>query len=292
MLAKYSGIGRAVDEGLPAATKILCLRSKWTSLNQTPTTPTTNRIDFPLLRNLLIEHLADLDDDEWEALQARELNAGDRKLLELLATRLRTHFSRSTWNDLRLGPGVAFEFSQVLIPSPLTAALTRECSIIRPSSLSYGRYIRMPLWQKKLRYRNEADQDPEPGIIHDVFDGEDYRRLRATPVNPPGGYHFVDNAEDVALGLSTDGVTLFKRRRRGLSTAWPIILINYNLHPRYRTKLENILCVGVIPGPTQCKDINSFLTPLLDELLELEEGVECHGLNPRGWPMYFHSTRF
>ncbi|QRW11694.1 Transposase family Tnp2 protein [Ceratobasidium sp. AG-Ba] len=314
----------SVDEGSASSNGDPLFEERMDEPEPNPNDPNDEPyIDFPLLRNLLIEHLADLDDDEWEALQARELNAGDRKLLELLATRLRTHFSHSTWNDLRLGvcadyniPSEFIAWRRLRILSGLdTKSLDccinscvcyvgrftayQACPFCREQRLNANRKPRRvfhytplipqlrALYQdaamaEKLRYRNEADQGPEPGIIHDVFDGEDYRRLRATPVNPPGGYHFFDNAEDVALGLSTDGVTLFKRRRRGLSTAWPIILINYNLHPRYRTKLENILCVGVIPGPTQCKDINSFLTPLLDELLELEEGVECHGLNPEG----------
>jgi hypothetical protein len=115
-----------------------------------------------------------------------------------------------------------------------------------------------------------------------VFDGENYRTLRETPVDEGGVYRFFDNPEDVALGLSTDGFTLFKRRRRGFSTAWPIILVNYNLDPRIRTRLENILCVGVIPGPRQCKDLNSYLAPLVEDLLALEHGVECGGLTPEG----------
>jgi hypothetical protein len=73
---------------------------------------------------------------------------------------------------------------------------------------------------------------------------------------------------------------LFKCRRCGFSTAWPILIINYNLHPRIRNRLKNVLCVGVIPGPKQCKDLNSFLVPLLNELLELEAGVE--GSSPLG----------
>jgi hypothetical protein len=101
-------------------------------------------------------------------------------------------------------------------------------------------------------------------------------------VDEGGGYHFFTNPEDIALGLSTDGLNLFKRRRRGLSTAWPIILVNYNLDPRIRTRLENILCVGVIPGPKQCKDLNSYLAPLVEELLALERGVYIGGLTPGG----------
>jgi hypothetical protein len=54
------------------------------------------------------------------------------------------------------------------------------------------------------------------------------------------------------------------------------------LHPRIRTRLENVICVGVIPGPKQCKDLNSFLIPLLDELLKLENGIKSSGLTPEG----------
>jgi hypothetical protein len=121
--------------------------------------------------------------------------------------------------------------------------------------------------------RAQAGGRAEPEVVQDVFDGNAFRTLRATHLGP-GNYHFFDNPDDLALGLSTDGFTLFKRRRRGLSTAWPIIIIIYNLHPRTRTRLENVICLGVIPGPKQPKDLNSFLIPLLEELQILEAGVE------------------
>ncbi|KAF8751525.1 Transposase family tnp2 [Rhizoctonia solani] len=305
---------RSIREGSVSSNKDPAFEERMDEPELDPNNPNDEPyIDIDVLRNFLNEHLAELDDDKWEELQARELNPGDRKLLELLATRLRTCFSRSTWNDLRLGvcadyniPSEFIAWRRLRILAGLDTKTyhccinscvcyigrfddLQACPFCRERRLNANRKPRRvfhytplipqlrALYQDaamaaKLRYRDEADQGPEPGVIHDVFDGQDYRRLRATPVNPPGGYHFFDNPEDLALGLSTDGVTLFKRHRRGLSTAWPIILINYNLHPRYRTKLDNIICVGVIPGPTQCKDINSFLTPLLNELLELEAG--------------------
>lgn len=125
-----------------------------------------------------------------------------------------------------------------------------------------------------MRYRSKAEAAHEPDKFLDVFDGENYRLLRNKQVREDSEYCFFDNRDDIALSLSTDGFTLFKRRRRGLSTACPIILVNLNLHPSIRSRLENILCVGVIPGPKQCKDLNSFLIPLLEELLELADGVE------------------
>jgi hypothetical protein len=36
--------------------------------------------------------------------------------------------------------------------------------------------------------------------------------------------------------------------------------------------------VGLIPGPHAPKDINSFLNPLVNELLELQEGKECFNI--------------
>jgi hypothetical protein len=137
---------------------------------------------------------------------------------------------------------------------------------------------------ERLRYRAQVEpkKGSQPSVIQDVFDGENYRSLHETQVSPDSPYCYFDNPEDIALGLSTDGFTLFKRRRRGYSTAWPLILVNYNLHPKYRTRTENVLCIGCIPGPRQCKDISLFLIPLLDELLELERGVAAVGYSPDG----------
>ncbi|KAG9074109.1 hypothetical protein FRC06_010925 [Ceratobasidium sp. 370] len=89
----------------------------------------------------------------------------------------------------------------------------------------------------KLRYRVRAEQEYDPDVIQDVFDGENYRSLRGTQPSPNSEYRMFDNPEDIALGFSTDGVDLFKWRQRGNSTAWPLIFINYNLHPEFRTRL-------------------------------------------------------
>src|SRR4051812_7354278 len=72
------------------------------------------------------------------------------------------------------------------------------------------------------------------------------------------------------IGLSTDGFGPFHRRKQ---TAWPLLLFNYNLPPDIRFHIKNILCVGVIPGPKKPKDFDSFLWPLVQELLKLALGV-------------------
>ena len=47
-----------------------------------------------------------------------------------------------------------------------------------------------------------------------------------------------------------------------------------NLPPQERNKEENIAIVGIIPGPREpSRDVNSFLDPLVDELLDFWDGV-------------------
>ncbi|QRV77877.1 Transposase family Tnp2 protein [Ceratobasidium sp. AG-Ba] len=276
-------------------------------------------------RALMEEHLGDIADEEWLNLYDSTLSTKDRTTLQFLATRLRTHFSRQTYNELRYGPCKPLDIPSEFIAYRRLAVLagfgTRAydccvnscccflgkhkdldacpyCAEARYSAAGRPRrsFHYTPLIPQlqalfrsrqllaKLMYRSKVEANPEPDMVQDVYDGEHYRKLRNTQLDPDTEYRILDNPEDLALGLSTDGFTLFKRRRRGLSTAWPLIFINYNLHPKYRVRLENIICVGVIPGPRQCKDLNSFLVPVLEELLRLEQGVDSIKTTPATVP--------
>ena len=47
-----------------------------------------------------------------------------------------------------------------------------------------------------------------------------------------------------------------------------------NLPREERFKPENVIIVGIIPGPKEPKgDVNSFLKPLVDELIDFWDGV-------------------
>ena len=99
---------------------------------------------------------------------------------------------------------------------------------------------------KKMRYR--ASDVHVPGVIEDVFNGSHYQSLLNTIV--PGGednqfFCFSDEC-DIALGLSMDGFALFKKRNE---TCWPIILFNYNLHPKIRFQKKYCIHVAMVPGP-------------------------------------------
>ena len=114
----------------------------------------------------------------------------------------------------------------------------------------------------------------EVGKIKDVFDGKYYKHLlqKDCQVNGHSVGAFFSGKRDLALGLSSDSFSPFKKRKH---LAWPLIVFNYNFSPLTRFRLNNILCLGVIPGPRAPKDIDSFLVPLVDELMLLAQGIKA-----------------
>ncbi|KAG8739068.1 hypothetical protein FRC10_006209, partial [Ceratobasidium sp. 414] len=59
-------------------------------------------MDDPELWAFLEQHLGDLAHEEWIDMFNRDLTDRDRKTLRFLASHLRTHFSRTAYNNLRL----------------------------------------------------------------------------------------------------------------------------------------------------------------------------------------------
>ncbi|CAE6456355.1 unnamed protein product, partial [Rhizoctonia solani] len=210
-------------------------------------------------RRFLERELGDGFDDEWRNLYHQAVTTDDIRIVKLLSAKLRAHFSKQTYEEIRL----AFA-EEIGVPSEYVA-WRRLQALFQSPELS-----------EQLCYRNKQQATFSPRRIRDIFDGKHYRSLLGKRVHPNNPYCFFNLVTDLALGLSLDGFTLFKRRRRGNSTAWPLIILNYNLPPEIRTHLKNVICVGAIPGPRQFKDLNSFLVPLLDELLHLESGVNTY----------------
>ena len=122
-----------------------------------------------------------------------------------------------------------------------------------------------------MTYRGEYTH--VPGKVQDVFDSTNYRELRKKDIVIDGekvGAKFFADKRDIALGFSTDGFAPWKRRKK---SAWPLILYNYNLPPETRFHKENIIPLGVIPGPKKPKDFDSFFWPAVQEFLRLLVGV-------------------
>jgi hypothetical protein len=114
----------------------------------------------------------------------------------------------------------------------------------------------------------------EPDKVKDVFDGTHYKKLLRTIVTILGekqGHKFFSDLRDIALGISLDGFAPFKRRKY---SSWPIIIFLYNLPPEIRFQLDNIFCIGEIPGSP--KDVDSFIYPFVQEMLKAAAGVRAY----------------
>ena len=87
---------------------------------------------------------------------------------------------------------------------------------------------------------------------------------------------FADDARNLRLGLATDGFNPFSEKNTKYSM-WPVFVVPYNLPPWACMQESNFMMALLIPGPT-CpgKDFDLFLEPLIDDLLELWNGVRTY----------------
>jgi hypothetical protein len=87
---------------------------------------------------------------------------------------------------------------------------------------------------------------------------------------------FAKDARNIRLGLATDGFNPFGKMSSSYSM-WPVFLIPYNFPPWECVEQSNFIMGLLIPG-RECpgKDIDVFLEPLIEELLELWKGVTTY----------------
>ena len=96
----------------------------------------------------------------------------------------------------------------------------------------------------------------------DFYDGKIWQEFHNSSVQ-------VHNT--LALMLNIDWFQPYKHRTYSIGVIYLAIM---NLPRNIRFKRENIILIGLIPGPKEpSKSLNSYLTPMVAELLELWEGV-------------------
>jgi hypothetical protein len=146
----------------------------------------------------------------------------------------------------------------------------------------------IPRLQKMMANRKAAESMKYRGYDHpkwkeenndqtsDIFDGAHYQGLLGKHVDVDGNlqsHTFFSDPRDIALGFGTDGFSPYDHRK---ATTWPLFIFNYNLPPDIRFHKENVMCIGVIPGPKKPWDCDSFLYPAIEELVRLELGVKSY----------------
>lgn len=101
--------------------------------------------------------------------------------------------------------------------------------------------------------------------ITDFFDGDLFKSLRAK----------VESGPLVTLTLNTDGVKVFKSKKKG--SLWPIQMFINEVPRNKRLKIDNIILTGIWFGKDICFDL--YFKPLTEELKSLDENKICANVN-------------
>ena len=116
----------------------------------------------------------------------------------------------------------------------------------------------------------EFSQSPD-GIMRDIWDAPGLYEILG-----PDGHPFIrkchdDNEGRYVFCFNMDGFNPFQLKQAGRSaTVMGLYMVCLNLPRSERFKTENMFLAGVIPGPKEpsLEEINRFLKPLMDHLLE------------------------
>ncbi|KAF5443124.1 hypothetical protein F2P56_035712 [Juglans regia] len=126
-----------------------------------------------------------------------------------------------------------------------------------------------------MRWHKEQRPTDEASLRHPA-DSESWKRFDEEHS------WFAHDTRNVRLGMSSDGFNPFSNLSKPYSI-WPVILVPYNLPPWLCMKDQFMITSLIIPGPkSPGNDIDVYLQPLVDELLEFWE----HGV-----PTYDASTK-
>ena len=129
-----------------------------------------------------------------------------------------------------------------------------------------GEMLKRPHFLEKCeQWRSLFSANPSM-VYRDVYDGRIWRDFQEID-----GHPFLALPYNFCLTLNVDWFQPFKRSTHSTGVLYLAI---QNLPRKERFLSENVIVVGVIPGPKEPqKHINTFLGPLVDELLQLWEGV-------------------
>ena len=107
---------------------------------------------------------------------------------------------------------------------------------------------------------------PTEECMADVFEGKVWKEFLDSDKN-----EYFSTPGNLGVMLNVDWFQPYTHTNHSCGV---IYLVLMNLPREERFKPENVILVGIIPGPKEPKgDINSFLKPLVDELIDFWDGV-------------------
>ena len=129
---------------------------------------------------------------------------------------------------------------------------------------------------KRLAELNKwhANQKKKGSNVDCVPESKAWKHIDSLDVN------FTAEMRNICFGMALDGVNPFGNQSFSHST-WPVLLVNYNLFEWLVTRPFFIMFALLIPDRESMtlENINVYLTPLIEELLELLYGVPAIDLS-------------
>jgi hypothetical protein len=124
------------------------------------------------------------------------------------------------------------------------------------------------LWHSE----NRSNRDGRDNLVMHPCDSKAWRHFHENMDNT-----FGDNARNINFALAANNMNLFKQTWSMWST-WFVTLLNYNLPPWLCTKKFFILLGLLIPRKQSVtsKHLDVYLEPLVEELLQLWDGVVAY----------------
>eukprot|EP00112_Aurelia_sp_Birch-Aquarium-sp1_P005991 Seg1671.3 transcript_id=Seg1671.3/GoldUCD/mRNA.D3Y31 product="hypothetical protein" protein_id=Seg1671.3/GoldUCD/D3Y31 len=109
----------------------------------------------------------------------------------------------------------------------------------------------------------------------DIWDGDVWKEFS----NDTNGPSFLSQKYNIAFMLFVDWVKPYKRSQYSIGTVY-LSVLNLPRSQRLLKRWMNV--VGIIPGPTEPKKhMNTYLKPLVEDLIQLWEGVEVQVLDTK-----------
>ena len=127
------------------------------------------------------------------------------------------------------------------------------------------RFTSRPGFITRCNLWRERNSNIEQDIISYIYDGRVWKSLHCINEEP-----FLSELNNWCLALNVDWFNPYKQTPYSVGAMYLSIL---NLPRAERFKVHNMILVGLIPGPNEPSDMNPFLSPLVEDLKRLFEGI-------------------
>ena len=124
-----------------------------------------------------------------------------------------------------------------------------------------------------------TNRDSETGLYSDIYDGKVWKTFPSSLDDPDSRFFTAENSDShLGLMINLDWFQPFESSAYSSGAIYGVIC---NLPRELRFKRENMLYLGLLPGPSEVKlhKINHYLSPIVDELLEFWDGFNLPSSN-------------